>query len=284
VIAAEPVPSTPPSAGEVDALLSALADFADLKSPYHVGHSSSVAALAGSAARVFGLPENDVTLVRRAGWVHDIGRIAVSSAVWASPTLRPHEHEQVRMHPYHTTQVLSRTSFLRSLDEVASAHHERLDGTGYYRGLPAAALSAPARILAAADTFHAKIEPRPHRAALSPAESSAYLRSEAGAGRLDTTAVEAVLTAAGEQASSGRSGPRLTPREVEILVHVSRGGSMREIARALSIAPKTVDGHLQRIYPKIGVSTRAGATLYAMQHGLLSPLVGAEPQKGENSP
>jgi DNA-binding NarL/FixJ family response regulator len=139
-------------------------------------------------------------------------------------------------------------------------------------------LSVPARVLAAADAFHAKVEARPHRAALSHIEAASYLRSEAGSGRLDPTAVDAVLIAAG-QPSTRKDEQRLTPREVEILVQVARGGTMREIARALSIAPKTVDGHLQRIYPKIGASTRAGATLYAMQHGLLSPL-----QKGENSP
>jgi HD-GYP domain-containing protein (c-di-GMP phosphodiesterase class II) len=279
VIAAEPMPSPPPDSDQVDALLSALADFADLKSPYHLGHSSGVAALAADAARVLGLSDPAVTRVRRAGWVHDLGRIAVSSAIWGSTRpLRPDEREQVHMHPYHTSQVLGLTPFLRSLDEVASAHHERLDGSGYFRGLPGPALSVPARVLAAADAFHGKVEARPHRAALSQTEAATYLRSEADSGRLDPTAVDAVLTAAG-QPSIRTHEQRLTPREVEIMVQVARGGTMREIARALSIAPKTVDGHLQRIYPKIGASTRAGATLYAMQHGLLSPL-----RKRENSP
>jgi DNA-binding CsgD family transcriptional regulator len=199
------------------------------------------------------------------------------------PKLTPHDQEQVRLHPYHTSQVLKRTPFLRSLDDIASAHHERLDGSGYYRGVPASALPATARVLAAADTFHAKLEPRPHREALGREAAASYVRGEASAGRLDPMAVEAVLTAAGQQGRAERSGPRLTPREVEILVQVARGGSMREIARALTISPKTVDGHLQRIYPKIGVSTRAGATLFAVQQGLLSPLEQAA-QKGENSP
>ena len=211
-----------------------------------------------------------MTLLRRAGYVHDIGRIAVSAGIWGcSRPLRPDQWERVRMHPYYTQQVLDRSPFLRSLNEVATAHHERLDGSGYYRGLPGPTLSVPARILAAADTYHAKTERRPHREPLTPQEAGDHLRSEVKAGRLDAAAVEAVLVAAGQPTVTDASVVRLTPREVEILGEVALGGSMREIARVLSISPKTVDGHLQRIYPKIGVSTRSGATLYAMDHGLL---------------
>jgi HD-GYP domain-containing protein (c-di-GMP phosphodiesterase class II) len=282
VMAAEPTPSTPPSASEVDAALAALADLADLKSPYHVGHSSGVAELAAGAARCHGLGEDDATLLRRAGYVHDLGRIGVSSGVWeCSGPLSRDQLERVRMHPYYTRQVLDRSPFLRTLAEVAISHHERLDGSGYYRGLPGPALSLHARILAAADTFHAKTERRPHRAALSPQEAAAHLRDEVAAGRLDGAAAESVIDAAGQPRVPGAAASRLTARELEILAEVALGGSMREIARALSISPKTVDGHLQRIYPKIGVSTRSGATLYAMEHGLLPrPRL----QEGENSP
>jgi HD-GYP domain-containing protein (c-di-GMP phosphodiesterase class II) len=283
VIEAEPRASPRPSPADVDRALAALADLADLKSPFHVGHSSGVADLAAAAGRCYGLPETDVTLLRRAGYVHDIGRIAVSSAIWGSTRpLSPDQREQVRMHPYRTLQVLDRSPFLRSLAGVATAHHERLDGSGYHRGLTGPVLSLPARILAAADTYHAKTERRPHRPPLTPRDAAAHLRSEVQAGRLDSAAVDAVLDAAGEPAPPRAAATRLTPREIEILGHVAEGGSMREIAKALSISPKTVDGHLQRIYPKIGVSTRTGATLYAMEHGLLPAQRRA--QVGENSP
>jgi HD-GYP domain-containing protein (c-di-GMP phosphodiesterase class II) len=283
VMNAEPVPSNPPGEAEIDQALSALGDLADLKSPYLVGHSSGVAELAATAGRCYGLGEQDVTLLRRAGYVHDIGRIAVSSGIWASTRpLRPDQWERVRMHPYYTQQVLDRSPFLRSLADIATAHHERLDSSGYYRGLPAPAISVPARILAAADTYHAKTERRPHRAALTGAQAAEHLRAEVSDGRLDRAAVEAVLAAAGEPVPPSEATSRLTPRELEILAEVALGRSMREVARALSISPKTVDGHLQRIYPKIGVSTRSGATLYAMERGLLRS--GHTPQVGENSP
>lgn len=270
VLAADPAPSSPPVPADVDGALAAMADFTDLHAPCLAGHSSGVARLAGAAAAAYGLTAAEADLVRRAGYVHDVGRVAVSAAVWNSVRpLSAEQREQVRMHPYYTQRVLARSPFLRSLSEVASCHHERLDGSGYFRGATSAALSAPARILASADAYHAKVEARPHRPALDPGAAAAHVRAEAEAGRLDHLAVAAVLAAAGAQ-RPGRDA-RLTPREIEILVAAARGGSMRQIARTLGIAPKTVDGHLQRIYPKIGVSTRAGATLFALEHGLLPP-------------
>jgi HD-GYP domain-containing protein (c-di-GMP phosphodiesterase class II) len=268
-LAAEPIPSPAPTDEEVDRALAALGDLADLKSPHHTGHSQGVGDLAAVAAAIIGLDHDTQRLVRRAGYVHDLGRIAVSSSVWcATRPLRPDEWERVRMHPYHTHQVLDRSPFLRSLDAVATDHHERLDGSGYYRGLPATALTASSRLLAAADSYETKIEPRPHRAAMSPDQAADHLRAEARAGRLDPESTDAVLQAAGQPRTSSIT-PRLTGREREILGQVALGSSMREIARALGISPKTVDGHLQRIYPKIGVQTRSGAALYAVEHGLL---------------
>ncbi|HWJ82957.1 MAG TPA: HD domain-containing phosphohydrolase [Nocardioides sp.] len=281
VIAAEPEPVPAPSQEDVDRALAALGDLADLKSPLLLGHSSGVADLAAAAARAYGLQTADVHLVRRAGWVHDVGRVAVSSRIWnARAPLRADDREQVRLHPYYTDQVLTRSSFLASLAEVASAHHERLDGSGYHRGTTGAALGVPARILAAADAYRTKTEERPHRPALSAADAATHLLTEAAEGRLDEPAVEAVLEAAGQ--AQRPTSTRLTPREIEILAVAARGSSMREIARELGISPKTVDGHLQRIYPKIGVSTRGGATVWVLEHGLLRHEPRVRP--GENSP
>jgi HD-GYP domain-containing protein (c-di-GMP phosphodiesterase class II) len=286
VLEAEPLPSVagPAGADQVDRMLRAVADFVDLKSPWLAGHSSGVAALAATAAEGRGLPPDEVVAVRRAGWLHDIGRVGVSSAVWGHRgPLSAHQWEQVRLHPYHTSRVLDRSPYLRKLGAVAAAHHERLDGSGYFRGATAGQLPAAARVLAAADAYHAMTEPRPHRPAHPAAAAAAEVRSQAQAGRLDAAAVEAVLAAAGHRASRrATAAPAgLTPREVETLRLVARGLSIRQIARSLSIAPKTADGHIQRIYAKTGVSTRAGATLFALSHDLLPP-GGAEDR--ENSP
>jgi HD-GYP domain-containing protein (c-di-GMP phosphodiesterase class II) len=257
----------------LDEALRAMGDFADLKSPYTVGHSGGVADLAGRAAECCGLPSDDVVAIRRAGWVHDIGRVGVSSAIWDKPgPLTRGEWEKVRLHVYHTDRVLARQGFLDTLGRIASMHHERLDGSGYFRQATAAQQPPAVRILAAADAYHAMTEPRPHRPAMDPERAAGEMRAEVKAGRVDADALRGVLDAAGmpvgrriEQVAG------LTPREVQVLRLLARGHSIRDIARSLSIAPKTADAHIQHIYTKTGVSSRAAATMFAMQHDLITP-------------
>ncbi len=264
----EPLPRPPLEGAELDAALRGVAEFADLKSSYTVGHSTGVAELAAAAARAARLDEDEL---RRSGWIHDVGRVGVSSLVWEKRGPLTHsEREQVRLHPYLTERVLARPGPLAELGRLAAAHHERLDGSGYHRCVPAAMLSPAARLLAAADAYRAMTETRPHRPAL-PAEAAAgMLRAEARAGRLDGDAAEAVLSAAGHAVRRRREHVAgLTARELEVLRLLARGLSIRQIAEGLVIAPKTADAHIQHIYRKIGVSTRAAATMFAMQHDLV---------------
>jgi HD-GYP domain-containing protein (c-di-GMP phosphodiesterase class II) len=261
------------SGARLDEALRAMGDFADLKSPYTVGHSRDVADLAACAAERCGLPPDDVVAIRRAGWVHDVGRAAVSSAIWDKPgPLTRGEWEKVRLHAYHGHRVLARQGYLDSIGRIASMHHERLDGAGYFRQAPAAQQPPAARILAAADAYHAMTEPRPHRPAMAPERAAAEVRAEVKAGRLDPEAVRGVLDAAGmpvDRRPEQVAG--LTAREIQVLRLLSRGQSIRDIACALQISPKTADAHIQHIYIKIGVSSRAAATLFAMQHDLIVP-------------
>jgi HD-GYP domain-containing protein (c-di-GMP phosphodiesterase class II) len=115
--------------------------------------------------------------------VHDVGRVAVATRIWnkAEP-LGVDERERVRLHPYHTERILSRSAFLADLSMTAISHHERLDGSGCHRGIPAAALARPARLLAAADAYHAMTEPRPHRPPLSDARAAESLARDASSG------------------------------------------------------------------------------------------------------
>ena len=272
VLALEPGERRSLSDAELDQCCEALADFADIKSPYTLGHSPGVATFAAGAGRRAGLIDADVATLRRAGLLHDIGRVAVSAGVWGKPgPLSEREWEQVRMHSYYTDRVLSRSGALRSISAIASLHHERLDGSGYHRGIGAVALSQPARILAAADAYRAMIEERPHRAALSSDAAAAELRAGVRAGRLDGDAVDAVLSEAGHRvAQVRRERPAgLSAREVEVLRLLARGHPNREISEMLHISPDTVKHHVQHIYDKTSRSTRAGATLFAMEHALL---------------
>ena len=247
-----------------------MADLVDMKSPYLAGHSRGVANLASAAALASGHPSDDAAALRRAGLIHDLGRLGVSNAVWDKPgPVTEAESERIRLHPYLTDRMLARLSALGRSREIAARHHERLDGSGYPRGLTAASLTPPDRLLAAADVYHAMTEPRPHRDPLDPGQASRELRAEVVAGRLDGEAADAVLAAAGHRAPTRRAWPGgLTAREVEVLGLLARGYPTKEIARRLVVTPKTAANHIEHIYVKLGVSSRAAATLYATQHGL----------------
>lgn len=256
----------------LDELLVALGDFVDLKCPFTLGHSRAVARLAGDAARVAGLDADAVALTRRAGHVHDLGRIGVSNQIWSRPgALSAAEFERVRLHPYFTVRILTQVPGLRQLAEVAGNHHECLDGSGYPRGLPGSALSLPDRILAAAVSYQSACEPRPYRRELTPDSAARRLRGRVQDGELDPAAVEAVLHAAGHRSQRPALRPDgLTPREVEVLCLVARGASNKEIAATLVISEKTARNHVERTYAKIGVSNRIGASMYALGHGLVN--------------
>jgi len=262
----------------LDSALLAMADFADLKSRCTPGHSRQVATLAADAAASLGLPADEVVAVRRAGLLHDLGRVAVSVTVWDRPgPLSVGDWEQVRLHAYHTERVLQRAPSLRPLGVLASHHHERVDGSGYHRGASGGALGTAARVLAAADAFQAMTQSRPHREASSADAAARTVRAEAVAGRLDAIAVQSVLEAAGQRRGGGvrRHVAGLTDRELEVLRLLSQGFTTAQLARRLGISAKTADHHIQRIYAKASVSSRAAATVFALQHHLVPQPIGA---------
>jgi HD-GYP domain-containing protein (c-di-GMP phosphodiesterase class II) len=272
VIDSEPALGLVVSGAQFDAALEAVANFVDLKSPYTLGHSRAVGELAAATGTQLGLPVPEVRMLRRAGLVHDLGRLGVSNSIWDKrERLAAGEWEHIRMHPYLTERMLKQSEALAPLGAIAVAHRERIDGSGYPRGLPGAAIPLPAQVVGAADAYQAMREPRPQRSALPPSIAASELRAEAKAGRLDAEVVEAVLGAAGHRVARRREGPAgLTAREVEVLRLLARGLSNREIARRLFISPKTAGTHVEHIYSKTGAANRVTASLFAMQHGLLT--------------
>lgn len=257
---------------DFDSALTIMADFADLKSPWTRGHSRAVSGLAATAADIAGHIPADIQQLKRAGLVHDLGRVGVENGIWDKPgALTTFEREKVKIHSYVTGTILALCPALQGLEPLAAAHHERMDGSGYHRQWAGEQLSEATRILAAADVMAALRSARPHRPALEPEEALSILGDEVESGRLDADAVACVVSAAGGEFT--RPAPMnpdgLTDREVEVLSHIASGMTNRDVADALFISPKTVGRHVENIYVKIGVSTRAGAAVYAMDQGLL---------------
>jgi len=271
VLDAEPMPRRALSAEELREVLRKIADFIDIRSHYTLGHSAGVAALAEHAGHELGLSARDTANLHNAGLIHDLGRAGVPVTSWHKKgALDPSEWERMRQHASLTEVVLARSPALGALGTVAAMHHERLDGSGY-RGVSAASLPMTARVLAAADAFETKIEARPHRPALSRDAAAEHMRREAAGGRLDTEAVEAVLRRAGQPRDRKRAPlpAGLSEREAQVLSLAVSGLTNREMAETLVISPKTVGHHIESIYRKIGVSTRVGATIFAVRHGLV---------------
>ncbi len=273
VLEVEPEPFARVGPTQQRAMAELLADFADLKSTFTLGHSRGVAARVVRGAEALGANEEERSLVEMAALVHDVGRVAVSNAIWDKPAaLGRGELEQVRTHAFHTDRILATIGGrMGEVAPIASMAHERLDGSGYHRALGGTALARWSRLLAAADVAQALSETRPHRLALSADEADNVMRDLAKTGALCPRAVDAVLGSEGRAATRTRAAlpAGLSEREVEVLRLVARGLTDKEVASKLGISHRTVHHHNKHAYDKIGVSTRAAAALFLVENDLL---------------
>jgi HD-GYP domain-containing protein (c-di-GMP phosphodiesterase class II) len=274
ILALEAPTTLPPvTDAMIDDAALAFADFIDLKSRYIAAHSRRVGAVAEQLARAVGCAEAAVVQIRRAGLMHDLGLVAVPSYVLDRPwsALAAAEQDAYRLHPYHGERVLARVPALAPLAEMVGTHQERMDGSGYYRGLSGQSITLGARIIAVADRLDQLTHDRPGSPACSITDALHQLEREP----LDPTVLAALRRCLGERtegAAAARGGQPagLTEREVEVLRLAACGITRREIGRRLSISENTVRHHLEHIYNKTGTANRVSATLFAMEHGLLA--------------
>ncbi len=271
-LTAEPAPVRWLSTEQFDALARTIANFVDARSVYTLGHSAGVAYIAESAARKLALSAPEIVAVRQAALLHDLGRCGVPVTIWDNTDrLSADDWSRIKRHPSLSELILARSAALGHLGTLAGLHHERLDSSGY-RGVPASFLPLAAQVLAACDAYHTRLERRPHREAATPAAAADELRRQAQDGLFDSNVVHAILDTAGQPRWPAKPEwpAGLTDREVEVLRLAAQGLSTRQIAETLVVSAKTADHHIQHVYTKIGVSTRVGATLFALEHGLLA--------------
>jgi HD-GYP domain-containing protein (c-di-GMP phosphodiesterase class II)/DNA-binding CsgD family transcriptional regulator len=269
-LAAEPSPLVA-SGEQIDSGCVALGRLADLTSLHTLVHSRRVAMLADTAAACAGVPDEERRALRRAACVHDLGRVSVSCGTWDKKgTLNAIEWQRVREHS-RQTEIILRAAGLDELAAIAGATHERGRGNGYHKGVALDRVSFLAKILAAADVMAALGEERPHRGAHHESSAVRELRALVGNGAIDARAAQAVLDAC-VGAPRGRKGVwpgGLSDREVEVVRLVAIGRTNKEVAATLGISPRTAQKHVMNVYDKLGLESRAGLALYAVENGLL---------------
>ncbi len=271
---------------QLDDVARAFADFADLKSFYSAGHSRRVATLAQSMASHLGSSAAELTVLRQAALLHDLGLVAVPSFVLHKPQnrLSVAEWESVRLHPYLAERILNRVPAFAAAVPLVAAHHEQPDGRGYHRGIRRHDIPFGACVIAVADQYDDLTHDGPERDALDPEEALHVLGQGVGS-RFDRTAFESLAWALGRPLPesvdgetnnvNGRSETEmcwpagLSNREVDVLRLAAKGLTRKQVAEELFVSPSTVRSHLEHIYTKIGVSTRAAATLFAVENDLI---------------
>lgn len=273
VLSLEPDPPLAIGGSGIDDALRALGDFADLKHPSLTGHSRRVERIVAAACRVRGFDRAATARTRRAASVHDVGVVAVPVRAFERPADRtvPVVDEQLRVHPIWSQRLLARCTGLESVAVLAARHHERTDGSGYPAGLKGAMDSA-AGLLASAVAFDEAVHTDERGGDVARRAGVDRLVGLAGEGRLDSSDVSAIIEAAGEHAPlvDVERPAGLSEREVQVLRLIATGHTNRQIATRLGITARTVGAHVEHIYDKVGVGSRAAATLFAAQHDLIT--------------
>ena len=262
------------TAGDVDAFAELLADYADLKLPSDFLNSRKVAEIATLTASILGFDAQATKRLARAALLHGLGRVAVPNATLERQwPLSEADKEHIRLIPHWTERILKRAPLFDHEARLACRAYERLDGSGYPRGLGAPELDKGARALQAC--VFVVTASRLERSGNDGRAASDPIARELASGRLDVDSVNAVMTACGMPRRSlpsqaTISSLQVTQREQEVLAHLARGCSNKEIARNLGISPSTAGTHVENLYRKLGVSTRAAAALIASKRGLVN--------------
>lgn len=259
-------------ADQSERVCEALADFIDLKTQETWHHSRAVADVAAGMGTALGLNAGEVSRLRCAALVHDVGKVAVPVDILVKGEQRSSsEWETYRLHPYYTQRILERVSALQDIAQAAAAHHEWFNGQGYHRQLCGEQIPLHGRVLAVANAYARLVRQRNQE---DTGDILRQMRSHVGI-QFDPLCYEALVASVTVQDKLGtipcrpRKVGNLTEREVEVLCLLAQGCNTPQIAHRLNISRKTVEHHISHIYAKIGVTCRTAAAVYAVQQGIV---------------
>ncbi len=259
-------------ADQSERVCEALADFIDLKTQETWHHSRVVADVAVGIGTALGLNASEISRLRCAALVHDVGKVTVPVDILVKGERRSSsEWETYRLHPYYTQRILERVDALHDLAQAAAAHHEWFNGQGYHRQLCGEQIPLHGRVLAVANAYARLVQQMGQE---DPAGILRQMRASVGV-QFDPLCYEALAASVAAQGKLGtlpcrpRKVGNLTEREVEVLCLLAQGCNTPQIARRLNISKKTVEHHISHIYTKIGVTCRTAAAVYAVQQGIV---------------
>ena len=259
---------------------------AEAADPQAAAHIGAVGELSWRLATRLRLPMRECRLIRAASAMHDAGHMTVSQPLLRKPgRLTPAERAEMQLHTEAGHRILagSRSPLMQVGARVAWTHHERVDGSGYPRGLRGADIPLEGRIVAVADVFDSLQRDRPHRPRTSAQRALEVVRAGRGTA-FDAAVVDALCALLDDLGGDAAQRPRrrrrtggdgeplalLTPREHEVLQLAAHGLSAIEIAEDLVVSPGTVKTHFQNIYAKLGATNRASAVAMALRMGIVS--------------
>lgn len=270
VLAMEPMDGAQPAGRELlDRFTAVIGDLVDLRRPATAGHSRRVVELVDLVGAKLDLGGSERGALRRAAFIHDAGLLALS----AHAAERGQSEAAYRGHPLVAAQLLGDVASLADACEIAAAHHERADGSGWPARSEVRGQDLGTRVLATVCAFDELT------GGLDGVTAGAAVQSLAASGGFDSSVIEAlaVATNAPRPVPTVRERPAgLTEREVDVLRLAAAGLSVREIGTRLVISHHTARHHLESTYAKIGCSSRAAAALFAAEHGLLDAARGSE--------
>jgi HD-GYP domain-containing protein (c-di-GMP phosphodiesterase class II) len=255
----------------LDDIAALLGDYAELKVPRCVGASALAVQVLGAAAAVLGL--RDTACLLRAARLHGLGRVSVANAALdRNGAASLADAESIRLSPYWAARILSRCTLMQLESQWVMRAHERSDGSGHPFGQATPPSQLELLLLQAVVAYVEQVKPWRLAEPASHADAMRELDALAAQGKLDVRCVRALHggTRRTLDASQASSDFDLTAREREVLQQLCLGLSNKQIAKVLDISPKTVGTHVERLYAKMAVTTRAAATMKALQWGLLA--------------
>lgn len=261
----------PGTTDQINLIFESFSDMVDIKSSYTTGHSRKMSEVVKLSSDLLGFNKERTQELVVASLCHNLGLTSVPNGILDKPAkLSFAEKKKIELHPYFTYLVLDNELLFRNIIGPAIHHHEKPDGSGYYKGLDAKTLTDADQLVMLADILIALQSDRSHRKAYSKLESHKIVKEEFISKKGNPKLIQALFSTIDSKKKFKITNKfSLTDREIEISIELSKGLTRKEVGANLHISDRTVQHHIQHIYDKTGINSRAVLVLLAKDSGWL---------------